>query len=297
MPTAGSTDPGTVSARLGLGDSAQPTATPGPGLTKLLVGAVLVYSFVFCFESGRRGFFALDQSIAFDGAYRILSGQVPYKDFLIPIGPGVFCLQAMFFKLFGVNFTAYLLGAAVPNLLATALAMFTVWTLFPVNHWPAIIAGFLTATWFYPPYGTPNMEQTAFLFAVIGIACAIATIKPTARSGPRRAVLCLLTGVCMVLAFLSKQNAGLLITPLYAVLLLVINLPHLRDVLIAFVWWLCGVGGAAAAFAVWLVRQSDPTLFQKHFFTLPGEIGVERITGRDSDCFVTCSPAMAAFCR
>ena len=120
MPTHGTVDRVTGAGPSGMAGEASPAETPGPGATRLMGAAVLIYSFVFCFEAGRPGFFALDQSIVFDGAYRILSGQVPYKDFLIPIGPGVFCLQAIFFKLFGVNFTAYLLGAAIPNLLATA---------------------------------------------------------------------------------------------------------------------------------------------------------------------------------
>ena len=98
---------------------------------------------------------------------------------MIPVGPGVFCLQAIVFQLFGVSFTSFLLGAAIVNVLATALAMFTVATLFPQNRWPAFIAGFLTATWFYPPYGTPNMEQTAFFFSLLGIACLTATVPPT----------------------------------------------------------------------------------------------------------------------
>ena len=40
-----------------------------------------------CYVSGMRGFFAMDQSIVFDGGWRVLQGQIPYKDFVIPFGP------------------------------------------------------------------------------------------------------------------------------------------------------------------------------------------------------------------
>ena len=33
---------------------------------------------------GRRGFLPLDQSIVFDGGWRILNGQLPFRDFTAP---------------------------------------------------------------------------------------------------------------------------------------------------------------------------------------------------------------------
>ena len=221
---------------------------------------------------------SLDQSIEFDGAYRILSGQVPYKDFLIPVGPAVFCLQAMFFKLFGVNFTAYLIGAARPNLLATALAMFIIWTLFPRNHWPSLIAGFLTATWFYPPYGTPNMEQTAFLFAMIGIACMIGTMsqRRAARNAAGRVVPHGRRVCCFVVSQQTERRSAAragLCRPFTGDQ----RAAHVRELLTALAWWLCGIFGSTAVFALWLVRESNPSLFYKHFFTLPGQMGARRI--------------------
>jgi 4-amino-4-deoxy-L-arabinose transferase-like glycosyltransferase len=258
---------------------APPARSPGRVLSALLAVAILIYSFVFCFKAGERGFFALDQSIEFDGAYRILSGQVPYKDFLIPVGPGVFWVQAIVFQLLGVSFTSFLLGAAVVNLLATALAMFTVATLFPQNRWPALIAGFLTATWFYPPYGTPNMEQTAFFFSLLGIACLTATARDGCQRGVIGALLCVTAGICAVLAFLSKQNAGLLIVPVYFLLLLAAHLPVLRASLVALAWFFVGVAGSVGAFAGWLFVQSDPALFIEHFFRIPSREGIGRIFG------------------
>lgn len=241
-----------------------------------LAAAVLFYSFVFCFKAGERGFFALDQSIEFDGAYRILAGQVPYKDFIIPVGPGVFWLQAIVFKLFGINFTAFLVGAALVNLLATALSMVTVALLFPGKPWPALIAGFLTATWFYPPYGTPNMEQTAFFFSLISITCLCATARSTC-SDVMRGLLCIAAGACAAAAFLSKQNAGLLVAPVYFFLLLAINLASGRGFWMSLVWFLLGTAGLTAAFLTWLVLQSDPALFVEHFFTIPSRLGMGRI--------------------
>ena len=39
---------------------------------------LVVFAFLFCLYSGMRGIHPLDQPIVFDGAFRILSGQVLY---------------------------------------------------------------------------------------------------------------------------------------------------------------------------------------------------------------------------
>lgn len=94
-----------------------------PTVDALVVTALLVYAFFFNLVAGSRGFYALDQSIAFDGAYRILQGQIPYLDFLIPCGPVTFWLQALFFKVFGINYGAFLVGASTINALAALCAI------------------------------------------------------------------------------------------------------------------------------------------------------------------------------
>lgn len=63
-----------------------------------MICLIFFVGFIFVFKSGERGFFAFDQSIVFDGGYRLTWGEVPYKDFLIPFGPVVFYLQAFFSK-------------------------------------------------------------------------------------------------------------------------------------------------------------------------------------------------------
>src|SRR4051812_41759698 len=68
----------------------------------LLGGAALLFTWL----TGHRGVFLLDQSMIFDGGWRLLQGQVLYKDFLVPFGPVTFVIQALSFKVFGVNWSA-----------------------------------------------------------------------------------------------------------------------------------------------------------------------------------------------
>src|SRR5512134_1418500 len=51
-----------------------------------------------CLDHGRVGFMPLDQSIVFDGAWRLLCGQRPFRDFVVPSGLVPMVMQAAFFK-------------------------------------------------------------------------------------------------------------------------------------------------------------------------------------------------------
>src|SRR6202046_742848 len=54
----------------------------------------------------RRFSLTFDEGIYVDGSRRILSGQVPYRDFFILMGPGTFWLQALALRVFGMTLAA-----------------------------------------------------------------------------------------------------------------------------------------------------------------------------------------------
>jgi hypothetical protein len=57
----------------------------------------------------------LDQSIVFDGGWRMLNGQMPFRDFTTPAAIVPSAMQVPFFALFGVTWFALCLHAAVVN--------------------------------------------------------------------------------------------------------------------------------------------------------------------------------------
>src|SRR5260370_1712675 len=89
-----------------------------PALLLVAKAGLLVFAFVLTWYSGHRGLFLLDHSIAFDGAWRILQGQVPYRDFYMAFPPLMFWIQAVFLRVAGLTFSSMVLSAAVVNLLA-----------------------------------------------------------------------------------------------------------------------------------------------------------------------------------
>lgn len=239
--------------------------------------ALILFAYLLTIKSGERGFFPFDQSIVFDGGYRILQGQVPYKDFLIPFGPIVFWLQALFFKLLGVNYFAYLVHAALANVLATICSVLLLRILFPSQKLLSFIGGLLTAVWFYPIFGTPWFEQTAFLFSLLSLlgitaAAFLPDLTPTKTN-----LLHFLAGVCALLDFLSKQNAGLYIIPVYFILILTAHLPNIKSIFRNTVVFTLGFGVALLLFALWLITFSDLDNFYQHFYVIPSNLGLGRL--------------------
>jgi hypothetical protein len=139
------------------------------GKIAILAAPIAVWSFYWTWLVGHLGIFAFDQSILFDGGWRILSGQVPFKDFLMAFGPVSLTLQALFFKILGVNWTAMVVAGAVVAVVAALSAMRTMALLFGKQRlWLIGSCGFLVGTSYQSMAGTLFVEQVAFLVEAAG---------------------------------------------------------------------------------------------------------------------------------
>ena len=256
-----------------------------PRLLRLVTLAGLaVLAALLVIRSGSRGFLAFDQSILFDGGYRTLLGQVPYRDFYIPTGPVPFWLQALFFKLFSVNYAAYLFHAAAANAVAALLSYKWIRLLYPRSGPYAYLAGIITAFWFYPPFGTPWFEQTAFLCHLIASVLLFKGFQRhlvVSDAGSKRESLTLFAsaGFMAGLSFLSKQNVGLLSVFACCALVLLASPVAVRMRLRQCVALVAGLMACSLVFGAWLWRFSHPGHFWEFFFVIPSGEGMRRIAG------------------
>jgi len=241
---------------------------------------ILIFAFQITFRAGEKGFFAFDQSIIFDGGYRIFSGQIPYRDFVIPFGPVTFWLQGIIFKIIGVSYASYIFGAAIVNVLVTGGSYYLLQKLFPQQKIVAYLGSILTAVWFYPPFGTPWPEQTAFFFSFAALLSITAGLLNDQLSPLKKGALFFISGLLSFIAFISKQNAGAFFVPLLVVLLFVVNRKSLRNSTIQFIAFSLGWIGGLLAFGLWLVTRSDLALFLRYFFEIPAaEVSSDRLPG------------------
>ena len=139
----------------------------------LILVSVFVLGVAVNLYFGRRGFLPLDQSIAFDGGWRMLNGQMPFRDFTAPAGIVPAAMQAPFFALFGVTWFALCLHAAVVNGLL-CVAVYGFLRLLQATEWEATSFAALSAVFFYPPTGTPFNDQHSFFFTTLMFLAVVA---------------------------------------------------------------------------------------------------------------------------
>lgn len=211
--------------------------------------ALSAVAFLFTWAVGHRGVFLLDHSIIFDGGWRILQGQAPYRDFLMPFGPVVFWIQATFFWLVGVNWQATVMPAALMNAIAAASVMRTT-RLLTGSRTAAILGGAATAVCFAAPFGTLWLEQTAMFFSLLAIQATTEALEAPPRW---RCFFSAAAGGMIVLAVLSKQNFGLLAMPLAVLVLAAGGQLTARERLRLLLAFLIAMCGAAALFwaSIW----------------------------------------------
>jgi len=237
--------------------------------------SIAIFAMAFCFAAGRRGFFSLDQSIFFDGAYRIVAGQVPFKDFVSPYGPMCYWIPAVFFKGLGVNFPAFLAAACVMNALAALMAADILRVLFPLLRIVSWGGSLLTGLWFYPIFGTPSSEQTMFFFILAGTWLLLRAFAGASNVRVRWVAL-FAAGTCYTAAVLCKQTAIVFfMLPPLVILAGSLESPSVR--LLGVLTWLFGVLASAGFFAIWILWFSDPEMFYEVWFESIRGVGIRRL--------------------
>lgn len=244
------------------------------------------WAFALCYLSGLRGFFAMDQSIIFDGGWRILQGQVPFVDFFLPHGPLSMWIQAAAFGFLGVSYQSYVLTASIMNLAGACLAYATFRVLVPEKSWPAWAAGLLTGSWLYAPMGTTYIEQTGFVFLWVGI---FAVVRGLGTASWHRQGWMALAGLSLAAAILAKTNTGVLAVPFLFLMPVLLREQPGKSWVGDGLALGAGLAVGLAVFWLWLATASDPAAFQRYVLEIAGREGRKRILENKEFHFIICS--------
>jgi hypothetical protein len=238
-----------------------------------------------CHISGMRGFFAMDQSIIFDGAWRILHGQVPFRDFFLPHGPLAMWIQAAAFWGFGVSYKVYVLTATAMNMGGAIMAYGTFRFLVPDKIWPALASGLITGSWLYAPMGTTYIEQTAFFFIWGAVFFVVGGIRSSSVNWGWGG----LAGFSLAAAILAKTNAGMLaVPPLFLMAAIPAGRP-IWQVVRGGLGMALGLGSGMILFTFWLYQQSDPGAFYHYAIEIAGREGRRRVLENKDFYYIVCS--------
>jgi len=250
---------------------------------------LLLVGTFYCLHYGRIGYMPQDHPAVFDGGYRILTGQIPFRDFTLSNAITPIFIQALFFKLFGMNWFVYCLHAAVFNGLFCVMVFFFI-RLFGGTLLLSFFYALLSGVVFYPPFGIPVQDQHAyfFTFLLIFLAClSIKVSKPLVKQ-----FIFFSLPLVTVIAFLSKQIPTIFGAALVCAIVVIAERRNLIElgrslsagILVTFLslWALCHALGI------------NFQLVQVYFFQLPAATGRGRIGHAISRNFIATLKYMAS---
>ncbi len=153
--------------------------------------------------------------LTWEGAYRMYLGQVPFRDFGLPLCYGFWVIPFIFFKVFGPYMFSLLLAQAFINLLSL-LAFRSILRSFNLSA----VATFLSLVVFCLTFVIVNFwpwyNHTVFVFELIGLATVVRHILI------KRSVLTIIVSAFFAaLSFFTKQDGGGLALVLVGALLLI----------------------------------------------------------------------------
>ena len=143
--------------------------------------------------------------LAWEGAYRISIGQIPYQDFGTPVGYGFWLLPALFFKIFGPYVYTLLIVQAFINILSGILfkSFLKLFNITASAHVLPLLIFVLSYSMFnfWPWY-----NHFVFVVELGGLYLLCSQIvKP---SDSRKLLTIIFSGIVTAFAFMTKQDTG-----------------------------------------------------------------------------------------
>ncbi len=168
----------------------------------VLLFAGLLYYLVFF----NKGLVLFDEGYFVHAADRILSGEMPYKDFSLQYAPAYFYVLALLFKIFGSSIIAERFFA-VAMCLAILAVTFLILNKLRANSYPVIFLSFLCVI----AYGYPLMNIANIMWAnVLTALLTVLVYLHWHSSNERRGYMYLIImGTLLALSLCLKQNIGL----------------------------------------------------------------------------------------
>jgi hypothetical protein len=183
----------------------------------VVLAAVGVVGLYFAYRIGLRGYVNYSDGL-YLGGYRVLLGDVPYRDFFSEEGMLQSILLGKWMALFGTSWRAFVGYAALENAL---LAMMTYLLCVRIFRLPTVLGALYalgTAVVFTPPWGVPHPANEGWIFI---LAAMILQGWAAGQGRPTWGVaLCSFATIWLGVATLaSKANPGVFYTPFSVILL------------------------------------------------------------------------------
>ncbi|MFT3825251.1 MAG: hypothetical protein QM731_15115 [Chitinophagaceae bacterium] len=143
--------------------------------------------------------------LSWEGAYRLYQGQLPYRDFGMPVGYMYWVVPAIFFKIFGPQLITLIKAQAFLNIIG-GLAFRSIFKSLQVQYpirFMAVLVFCLSYSFFnYWPW----YNQTVIIYELVGLAFLLKFVFAT-TPGSKYAWLAL-SAIFIFFSFFTKQDGG-----------------------------------------------------------------------------------------
>lgn len=149
--------------------------------------------------------YRLNSYLSWEGAYRMIQGQVPFKDFGMPVGYMYWVIPAAFFKIFGASMITLVKAQVLINIVG---ALCFRWMMIRLNVPPAVrFAGIIVycLTYSLPNYW-PWYNNTVIFYEFVGLAFLVHFL--TGKHPKWGLIWPALTGAFVFFSFFTKQDGG-----------------------------------------------------------------------------------------
>jgi len=156
--------------------------------------------------------------LSWEGAYRMSEGQIPYKDFGMPVGYMYWVIPTIFFKIFGTQMITLIKAQAFINILAgfAFRSIFKSLGIQPAIRFLGVVVFCLSYSFFnYWPW----YNHTVFVYELIALAFLFRFLMAKVPDKWGYTYL-ILSGVFVFFSFFTKQDGGALALLLCLALLL-----------------------------------------------------------------------------
>ena len=243
-----------------------------------LIIFLILFSFSINYYFGGIGILAIDSFAFFDTGYLILKGSHPFKDFWISTGPAVDYMQALFFSLFGINWSSYLIHASSINVLI-CLSAFIFFLKNELNLILSFLYAISVSILCYPVVGTPFAYHHAYVSSILTLFVFCIAVKE------KNKIFWLLLPVLMILSFLFMQTPS---TYINIVIILCLPLFFWLDLKKESIYFfIAGLFLSLFLLAAYFILFEIPLMnFIEQYLLFPLSMGSNRILGGDGS-FVT----------
>jgi hypothetical protein len=149
--------------------------------------------------------YRLNIYLSWEGAYRMANGQVPFRDFGMPVGYMYWVIPAFFFKIFGAQMITLVKAQVFINVIGGLCFR---WTLKSLKVPPAI--SFIGVLVFCLTYSLPNYwpwyNHTVIFYELVSLSFLVHFL--TSRPSKWQYIWPALSGAFVFFSFFTKQDGG-----------------------------------------------------------------------------------------